>query len=71
MKGENLNMEKITGARRKAIAESIRTISAGELKALRERHFPPGRSPVAGEVLQLYHRLRQSDFLARDDARPG
>ena len=33
-------MEEITKARRKAIAESIRTISAEELKALGEKLFP-------------------------------
>jgi hypothetical protein len=33
-------MEEITKARRKAIAESIRTISVEELKALGERLFP-------------------------------
>jgi hypothetical protein len=40
MKPENLNMEEITGARRKAIAASIRTIDLEELKALGERLFP-------------------------------
>jgi hypothetical protein len=40
MTPENLNMEEITEARRKAIAGSIRTISAEELKALGERLFP-------------------------------
>src|SRR5437763_17016620 len=37
---ETINMEEITKARRKAIAESIRTISAEELKALGEELFP-------------------------------
>jgi hypothetical protein len=37
---DTVNMEEITKARRKAIAESIRTISAEELKALGERLFP-------------------------------
>ena len=37
---ETINMEEITEARRKAIAGSIRTISAEELKALGERLFP-------------------------------
>jgi hypothetical protein len=40
MEPENLNMEEITEARRKAIAESIRPISAEELKALGEQLFP-------------------------------
>lgn len=40
MKPENMNMEEITDARRKAVAESIRTISVEELKALGERLFP-------------------------------
>ncbi len=37
---ETINMEEITKARRKAIAESIRTISVEELKTLGERLFP-------------------------------
>ena len=37
---ETINMEEITKARRKAIAESIHTISTEELKALGERLFP-------------------------------
>src|SRR5438477_1127890 len=37
---ETINMEEITKARRKAIAESIRTISVEELKALGEELFP-------------------------------
>jgi hypothetical protein len=37
---EAINMEEITKARRKAIAESIRTVSVEELKALGERLFP-------------------------------
>jgi hypothetical protein len=37
---DTINMEEITKARRKAIAESIRTISAEELKALGEKLFP-------------------------------
>lgn len=40
MTPENLNMEEITGARRKAMAASMRTISLDELKALGERLFP-------------------------------
>jgi len=38
-------MEEITKARRKAIAESIRTISVEELKALGERLFPLVENP--------------------------
>ena len=37
---DTINIEEITKARRKAIAESIRTISAEELKALGEKLFP-------------------------------
>ena len=37
---ETINMEEMTEARRKAIAASIRTISAEELKALADRLFP-------------------------------
>lgn len=40
MTPENLNMEEITEARRKAVAASIRTIDLAELKALGERLFP-------------------------------
>jgi hypothetical protein len=45
MKPENLNMDEITDARRKAIVASIRTISADELKALGERLFPLASDP--------------------------
>jgi len=45
MKPENLNMEEITEARRKAIAASIRTISVEELKTLAERLFPFAGDP--------------------------
>ena len=37
---ETLNMDEITEGRRKAIAETIRTISVEELKTLGERLFP-------------------------------
>jgi len=37
---DTVNMEEITKTRRKAIAESIRTISVEELKALGEQLFP-------------------------------
>jgi hypothetical protein len=40
MTPENLNMEEITEARRKAVAASIRTISREELKTLGEQLFP-------------------------------
>ena len=42
---DTVNMEEITKARRKAIAESIRTISIEELKALGERLFPLVEDP--------------------------
>ena len=42
---DTVNMEEITKARRKAIAESIRTISVEELKALGERLFPLVENP--------------------------
>jgi hypothetical protein len=45
MTPENLNMEEITEARRKAVAASIRTISLEELKALGQKLFP-----FAGDV---------------------
>jgi hypothetical protein len=45
MKPENLNMEEITEARRKAIAASIRTISTEELKKLGEQLFPLVENP--------------------------
>lgn len=37
---ENLNMDDLTGERRKALAESIRTITVEELKALGDGIFP-------------------------------
>jgi hypothetical protein len=45
MKPENLNMDEITDARRKAIAASIRPIGAEELKALGEQLFPVAADP--------------------------
>ena len=45
MKPENLNMEEITDARRKAIAASIRIISMEELKTLAESLFPFAGDP--------------------------
>ena len=45
MKAENLNMDEITDARRKAIAASIRTVSPEELKALGEQLFPMAADP--------------------------
>jgi len=50
-------MEEITEARRKAIAGSIRTIGAEELKALGERLFP-----IAGDLW----RERYFEFIAKD-----
>jgi hypothetical protein len=40
MPSENLNMDELTEERRKALAETIRTISVEELKALGEGLFP-------------------------------
>ena len=40
MSSENLNMDELTEARRDAVADSIHTISAEELKALGEGLFP-------------------------------
>lgn len=57
MTPENLNMEEITTARRKAITSSIRTISGDELKALGERLFP-----LAGDPW----RERYFEFLAQN-----
>ena len=45
MTPENLNMDEITEARRKAISASIRTINSEELKALGERIFPMAGDP--------------------------
>ena len=50
---DTVNMEEITEARRKAITESIRTISVEEMKALGEQLFPLRRSSLAGKVLRL------------------
>ena len=53
---ETINMEEITKARRKAIAESIRTISVEELKALGEQLFPlmdnPWREKFLGFITE-------------------
>jgi hypothetical protein len=54
MATENLNMDEITDARRKAIAESIETISVEKLKALGDELFPnfdhPWREKFLGFV---------------------
>ena len=45
MQSEMINMDEITEARRQAIAKSIRTIDAEELKALGEQLFPTVENP--------------------------
>jgi hypothetical protein len=45
MKAENLNMDEITEARRKAITASIRPIGMDELKAIGEQLFPMASDP--------------------------
>jgi hypothetical protein len=45
MKAENLNMDEITDARRKAIVASIHTINVEELKKLGEQIFPIAGDP--------------------------
>jgi len=53
MTPENLNMEEITEARRKAIAVSIRTISVEEIKTLAERLFPFAGDPWRERFLEF------------------
>ena len=53
MKPENLNMEEITEARRKAIVASIRTISVEEIKKLGERLFPIVNDPWRERVFEF------------------
>jgi hypothetical protein len=71
MKPENLNMEEITEARRKAIAASIRTVGLEELKALGERLFPfvdnPWREKFFGFLTEhagatFHHAATNDDF---------
>jgi hypothetical protein len=45
MPSENLNMDEVTDARRKALAETIQTISVEEMKALGEGLFPTLDNP--------------------------
>ena len=52
---DTVNMEEITKARRKAIAESIRTISVEELKALGERLFPLDGDPWRDKFFAFLH----------------
>ena len=52
---DTVNMEEITKARRKAIAESIRTISVEELKALGERLFPFVGDPWRDKFFAFLH----------------
>jgi hypothetical protein len=50
---DNINMDEITEARRKAIAETIRTISVEELKTLGEGLFPYIDHPWRGTFLSF------------------
>ena len=57
-----INMEEITKARRKAIAESIRTISVEELKALGERLFPLMDNPWRDKFFDFITKNAGSTF---------
>jgi hypothetical protein len=71
MKSENLNMEEITEARRKAIAASIRPISVEELKKLGEELFPfldhPWREKFFGFIAEnsstVFHHATTHDHI--------
>jgi hypothetical protein len=54
---DNLNMEELTEARRKAVADSIRTISVEELKTLGEALFPCFEHPWR---LEFYNFLEEN-----------
>ena len=53
MPSENLSAENITAARRIAIANSIHTVSYGELKALGEGLFPVTEEPWRGNYFKF------------------
>jgi hypothetical protein len=68
---ENLNIDEITGARRKAVEESIETISVEKLKALGEELFPfhdhPWREKFFGFITEnadvtFYHATTNDHF---------
>ena len=62
-------MEEITKARRKAIAESIRTISVEELKALGEQLFPLVGDPWRENFFAFLAREPRRHVSSRDGAR--
>ena len=66
---DTVNMEEITKARRKAIAESIRTISVEELKALGEQLFPFVGDPWRDKYLRLPQGEPRRHVPSRDGAR--
>ena len=53
MEPENVDIESITDARRKAIEQTIEPIGIDELKSLGEKLFPFPRSPMAGDILPV------------------
>jgi hypothetical protein len=53
MEPEDLDIQSITDARRKAIEKTIQPIDIEQLKALGEKVFPTLRSPVARNILQF------------------
>jgi hypothetical protein len=69
MPSENLNIDEITEARRKAIAESIHPISVEELEALGEQLFPfvdhPWREMYFGFINEnrgaMFHHAKTND----------
>jgi len=62
MDSENLNMEEITGARRKAIAETIKTIDVEELKSLGEELFPYFDHPWRAKFFDFVKENASSSF---------
>ena len=62
MTPENLNMEEITDARRKAIVASIRTISVEEIKKLGERLFPIVNDPWRERVFEFLDQNATATF---------
>jgi len=62
MTPENLNMEELTDARRKAIAASIRPIGADELKKLGEQIFPMAGDPWRERYFEFIEQTAGASF---------
>ena len=66
---EKFDLENLDKERRKAVANSIRTMSVEENEGARKRNLSLCRRSLAGEVLPLHRRESRLDFSSRGDER--